>query len=165
MIFLIFVSLELAADFTLKDPAPPFPEPDQAPLTLILAGGTIYSGEARPGVAADVGILDDHIVMIGDLSGHSAELRLDVSGLAVTPGLAPGEKDIVGAVVPTDRGSFDIAAAIKACRENLDRNSVPDYLQVLDAIPKTASEKPQERFLVESFESSAHDVYATTDYQ
>ena len=86
MIFLIFVSLELAADFTLKDPAPPFPETDQAPLTLILAGGTIYSGDARQGVAADVGILDDHIVMIGNLSAHSAELRLDVSGLAVTPG-------------------------------------------------------------------------------
>ena len=86
MIFLIFLSLELVADFTLKDPAPPFPEPDQAPLTLILAGGTIYSGDARQGVAADVGILDDHIVMIGNLSAHSAELRLDVSGLAVTPG-------------------------------------------------------------------------------
>ena len=88
-----------------------------------------------------------------------------VYGLAVTPGLAPGEKEIVGAVVPADRSTFDVAAAIKACREKLDRNSVPDYLQVVDAIPKTASEKPQERFLVEAFESSRHDVYTTSDYQ
>ena len=80
-------------------------------------------------------------------------------------GLAPGEKNIVGAVVPTNRDSFDVAATIRACRENLDRNSVPDYLQVLDAIPKTASEKPQERFLVEAFESNACDVYATSDFQ
>jgi len=88
-----------------------------------------------------------------------------VYGLAVTPGLAPGEKEIIGAVVPSNRSTFDVAAAIKACRKSLDRNSVPDYLQVLDAIPKTASEKPQERFLVEAFESSGHDVYITSDYQ
>ena len=83
-----------------------------------------------------------------------------VYGLAVTPGLAPGEKDIVAAVVPTDRVAFDPAAVFQACREKLDKNSVPDYVQVLNEIPKTASEKPQERFLIEAFESERHGVYA-----
>jgi crotonobetaine/carnitine-CoA ligase len=50
----------------------------------------------------------------------------------------------------------------RACREKLDKNSVPDYLQVLDEIPKTASEKPQERFLIEAFKSHPEDVYSAT---
>ncbi|RLQ21048.1 ATP-dependent acyl-CoA ligase [Seongchinamella sediminis] len=83
-----------------------------------------------------------------------------VYGLAVTAGMAPGEKDIVGAVVPADRERFDVGAVFAACREKLDRNSVPDFIQVLDEIPKTASEKPQERFLVEAFENKRSDVYA-----
>jgi crotonobetaine/carnitine-CoA ligase len=82
-----------------------------------------------------------------------------VYGLEVSEGLAPGERNIVGAVVPADRDGFDVAAVFQACREKLDRNSVPDFIQVLDEIPKTASEKPQERFLVEAFESKPHDVH------
>ena len=42
-------------------------------------------------------------------------------------------------------------------------NFVPSYLQVLDEIPKTISEKPQERFLIELFEkdilTQAEEVY------
>jgi len=82
-----------------------------------------------------------------------------VYGLEVSKGLAPGERDIVGAVVPADRDGFDVAAVFQACREKLDRNSVPDFIQVMDEIPKTASEKPQERFLVEAFENKPHDVH------
>ena len=82
-----------------------------------------------------------------------------VYGLEVSEGLAPGEKEIIGAVVPVDRNNFDVAAVYQACREKLDRNSVPDYIQVLDEIPKTASEKPQERFLVEAFEAKPADVH------
>jgi crotonobetaine/carnitine-CoA ligase len=87
-----------------------------------------------------------------------------VYGLAVSEGMAPGEKEIIGAVVPADRDNFDVSAVFAACREKLDRNSVPDYIQVLDEIPKTASEKPQERFLVEAFETNPQDAYAATSY-
>ena len=82
-----------------------------------------------------------------------------VYGLAVSEGMAPGEKNIIGAVVPADRASFDVQAVFQACRKKLDRNSVPDFLQVLDEIPKTASEKPQERFLVEAFESNPDTIF------
>ena len=78
--------------------------------------------------------------------------------------MAPGEKEIIGAVVPADRGTFDVGAVFAACREKLDRNSVPDFIQVIDEIPKTASEKPQERFLVEAFEVNPGDVHAATNY-
>ena len=63
----------------------------------------------------------------------------------------------------TRRASFDPAAVFRVCREKLDRNSVPDFIQVLDEIPKTASEKPQERFLVEAFEANPADVYSAAD--
>jgi len=86
LIISILASLQLAADFSLTDPAPPFPESDQESLTVILEGGTVFNGDAEKGRVADVGIRDHHIMAIGDLSKHPAKIRLDVSGLAVTPG-------------------------------------------------------------------------------
>ena len=44
-------------------------------------------------------------------------------------------------------------------RTGLGANFVPSYLQVLDAIPKTASGKPQERFLFERFAPDAPGVF------
>ncbi|MFC1795806.1 amidohydrolase family protein [Pseudomonadota bacterium] len=82
----ILASLELAADFSLTDPAAALEEWDQETLTVILAGGTVYNGDEKKGRVADVGILDHHIMAIGNLSKHKAKIRLDVSGLAVTPG-------------------------------------------------------------------------------
>ena len=93
------------------------------------------------------------------LSENDAINDVYVYGLEVSEGLAPGERDIIGAVVPADRDNFDVEEVFRSCREKLDRNSVPDFIQVLDEIPKTASEKPQERFLVEAFEAKPHDVH------
>jgi N-acyl-D-amino-acid deacylase len=68
--------------------------PDTAPtndldgkvLSVILERGDVYSGEDAEAVVTDVGISGDRIVAIGDLSKRQADLRLDVSGLAVVPG-------------------------------------------------------------------------------
>ena len=73
---------------------------------------------------------------------------------------APGEKDVVGAVVPVDPDSFDPATVFAACAAGLEANFIPSYLQVVDEIPKTASEKPQERFLLERFAVDAPGVHA-----
>ena len=54
--------------------------------SLILTGGTVVDGTGRPGFRADVGILDDRIVALSDLSDAEAAERLDVGGLAVCPG-------------------------------------------------------------------------------
>jgi len=72
---------------------------------------------------------------------------------------APGEKDIVAAIVPTDEERFDADAVFAHCRLGLEPNSVPSHLQVVDEIPKTASEKPQERFLRDRFQASADAIY------
>ena len=71
---------------------------------------------------------------------------------------SPGEKDVVAAVV-VDRAKFDAASVFAFCREKLEPNFVPSYLQVLDEIPKTASEKPQERFLIEALRQDRAEVY------
>ena len=71
----------------------------------------------------------------------------------------PGEKDVVAAVVPVDRAEFRPAAVFAHCREMLEGNFVPGYIQVVDEIPKTASEKPQERFLLEAFAAEADNVF------
>ncbi|WP_068077687.1 hypothetical protein [Novosphingobium lentum] len=41
----------------------------------------------------------------------------------------------------------------------LEPNAVPTYVQVVPAIPKTASEKPQERFRVAMFQDRAVPIH------
>jgi crotonobetaine/carnitine-CoA ligase len=71
----------------------------------------------------------------------------------------PGEKDVVAAVVPRQAGSFDVQALYRICRARLEANFVPSHIQVLQQIPKTASEKPLERFLVEALASNPEAVH------
>jgi crotonobetaine/carnitine-CoA ligase len=72
---------------------------------------------------------------------------------------APGEKDVVAAIVPADAATFSPGEVFVACRRALESNFVPSYLQVVDEIPKTASEKPQERFLLAEFAVDAPGVH------
>lgn len=72
---------------------------------------------------------------------------------------APGEKDVVAAVAPKDRARFDPQEIFRACRLRLEAISVPSYVQVVAEIPKTASEKPQERFLVGMLETDRQAVH------
>ena len=71
---------------------------------------------------------------------------------------SPGEKDAVAALV-VDRARFDPSAVFAYCREKLEANFVPSYLQIVDEIPKTASEKPQDRFLIEALGVPGAEVY------
>jgi crotonobetaine/carnitine-CoA ligase len=72
---------------------------------------------------------------------------------------APGESDVVAAISPMPGRTIDPKSVFELCRKGLETNFVPSYLQVVDEIPKTASEKPQERFLRERFAPDAEGVY------
>jgi crotonobetaine/carnitine-CoA ligase len=72
---------------------------------------------------------------------------------------APGESDVVAAVVPMDARTFDPASVFAACVKGLEPNFVPSYLQVVEEIPKTASEKPQERYLMDRFAPDGPGIY------
>jgi len=81
-----------------------------------------------------------------------------VYGIPAASG-APGEKDIVAAIVAEPGATLDPESVFATCADGLEGNFVPSYLQVVDEIPKTASEKPQERFLIERFAPDAEGVY------
>lgn len=92
------------------------------------------------------------------IAEHPDVADVFVYGVPAASG-APGEKDVVAAVVPVNGASFNAVSIFAACREKLEANCVPSYLQVVDEIPKTASEKPQERLLAEWFHPCAANVY------
>ena len=73
----------------------------------------------------------------------------------------PGEKDVVAAVVPKDPdlAAFDVQGLFRLCRQKLEPGYVPGCIQVLHQIPKTASEKPQDRFLVDALVSNPGAVH------
>lgn len=83
-----------------------------------------------------------------------------VYGIPAANGV-PGEKDVVAAVVPKDPdlAAFDVQRLFRACRAGLEPNFVPSHVQLLHAIPKTASEKPQDRFLLEAFSTDPGAVH------
>jgi crotonobetaine/carnitine-CoA ligase len=77
---------------------------------------------------------------------------------------APGEKDVVAVVVLVEGSTFDPAAFFRACGRQLERNQLPSYVQVLKEIPKTASEKPIDRFLIDDLTNQRSPVYESDDY-
>lgn len=93
------------------------------------------------------------------IAEHAAVADVFVYGIDAASG-APGEKDVVAAIVLASGEEFSANAIYAACRRGLESNFVPSYLQVVNEIPKTASEKPQERFLLEQFSKDADNVYA-----
>ena len=83
-----------------------------------------------------------------------------VYGIPAANGVA-GERDVVAAVVPRDAdlARFDVQALFRRCRARLEPNVVPGFIQVLRQIPKTASEKPQDRFLIEALTNDTAAVH------
>ena len=59
----------------------PFPTYD-----LVLRHGAVYDGTGSEGVVADIAILGDSIVSLGDLRRSRGREEIDATGLAVAPG-------------------------------------------------------------------------------
>jgi crotonobetaine/carnitine-CoA ligase len=72
---------------------------------------------------------------------------------------APGESDLVAAVVLADKTKPDIQKIRMELEKVLEKNSIPQYLQVVDEIPKSASEKNLDRILKDEFHKDALNVY------
>ncbi len=53
---------------------------------LIIRGGMVFDGTGRDGSIADVGIIGDRVIAVGDLSNETAAVEKDARGLYVTPG-------------------------------------------------------------------------------
>jgi crotonobetaine/carnitine-CoA ligase len=92
------------------------------------------------------------------IAEHPQVADVFVYGVPAASG-APGEKDVIAAIVPANGPDIDVRSVFAACRTRLEANFVPTYLQVVGEIPKTASEKPQERLLLAEFDPAAVNVY------
>lgn len=98
------------------------------------------------------------------IAEHPDVTDVCVYGVPASSG-APGESDIVAALVPAAGRSIDPASIFRTFKEKLDGNSVPSYIQVVDAIPKSASEKNLDRLLKEEFGTDADNVFKAVDFK
>ena len=89
---------------------------------------------------------------------HPDVSEVCVYGIPAASG-APGESDLVAAVVLFEGKKIDPDSIFKAAVEGLERNSVPSYIQVVDEIPKSPSEKHLDRLLREAFRPEADNVF------
>lgn len=89
--------------------------------------------------------------------------EVSVYGITAASG-APGESDLVAAISPLEGKTIDPAAIYKRCKKELTANFIPTYLQVLDELPKTISEKPLDRVLREKFSRKGEGIYKVDDY-
>ncbi|HEY4173086.1 MAG TPA: amidohydrolase family protein, partial [Rhodopila sp.] len=53
---------------------------------LIIRNATVFDGLGNPRVTADVGVIGDRIVAVGDLGAATADRDVDADGLALAPG-------------------------------------------------------------------------------
>jgi crotonobetaine/carnitine-CoA ligase len=94
----------------------------------------------------------------GVIAEHPDITDICVYGIKAASG-APGESDLVAAIVPTEGRPPDIKGIFDLCIADLERNSVPSYIQVVSEIPKTASEKNLDRVLRDEFDPDGSNVY------
>jgi N-acyl-D-aspartate/D-glutamate deacylase len=74
---------------------------------VVIHGGRVLDGSGNPYVYADVGIVGDEIVAIGDLSGARATRSVDASGHYVTPGFIGLHEHIEGSLGPGVLNGFN----------------------------------------------------------
>ena len=92
------------------------------------------------------------------IAEHPDVADVAIFGVAARSG-APGEMDVVAAVVPMTDESINPGSVFAWCKQKLEANMVPTYLQVLVELPKTASEKVQPRFLLEMFHNRSTPIF------
>ena len=95
------------------------------------------------------------------IAEHTEVGDVFVYGVPAASG-APGESDMVAAVVAAPGSSLAPDSVFEHCRSELEANFVPTYLQLVDEIPKTASEKPLESVLSAAFSPVADNVHTQT---
>lgn len=107
-------------------------------------------------------ILPEYVEAV--IAEHPNVIDVCVYGIPAVSG-APGESDLVAAIVPVKGSEPDIRGIFQACLKALERNSTPSYIQVVPEIPKTASQKNLDRILREEFGPDRHNVYRFENYQ
>ena len=107
-------------------------------------------------------IMPEHVEAV--IAQHPDVTDICVYGIPAASN-APGESDIVAALELVNGGPVSAQSIFDLCRQNLEGTAVPSYLQVVEQIPKTPSEKNLSRLLKDAFQKDAPNVYRLSDYK
>ena len=105
--------------------------------------------------------MPEHVEAV--IAEHPDVTDICVYGIPAASG-APGESDIVAAIQAINGNPIDPQSVFDLCRRNLEGNSVPTFLQFVEQIPKTPSEKNLSRILQDEFNHSASNVFCLAAY-
>jgi dihydroorotase/N-acyl-D-amino-acid deacylase len=75
-----------------------------ADFDIVIRNGTIVDGSGDEAYKKDIGIINDQIIKIGDLSNHSSRITIDATNLIVSPGFIDTHTHAI-------RGIFDVPTA------------------------------------------------------
>lgn len=95
---------------------------------------------------------------------HPDVSEVCVYGVMAASG-APGESDLVAAIQALEGRTADPKSIYDKCKKDLEANYIPSYLQILEELPKTLTEKPLARRLKEMFERGEGTIYKFEDYK
>ncbi|MEN8376206.1 MAG: D-aminoacylase [Gemmatimonadota bacterium] len=79
---------------------------------LVISGGTVYDGSGEAPRLADVGVVGDSVVAIGDLSGADGTEVIDATGMAVAPGFINVLSWATESLIEDPRGLADIRQGV-----------------------------------------------------
>ncbi|TSH97409.1 ATP-dependent acyl-CoA ligase [Verticiella sediminum] len=121
------------------------------------AEGWLYFLHRKGGEIRRNGDFISRAVIEKELGAHPNVKDVFVYGIPSANGVA-GEKDVVAAIALFDESLLDGQEIQAYCAARMEKNHIPAYLQIVPAIPKTASEKPLERILSQAFSKSSPNV-------
>ena len=75
---------------------------------VVIAGGSVVDGTEAPAYPADVGVTDDTISAIGDLSRSETRRVIDASGLVVAPGFVDTHTHSEGALLVDPQHAYGL---------------------------------------------------------
>jgi len=96
------------------------------------------------------------------LCEHETIAEVSVYGVPSKAG-APGESDVVVALAAVQDKTIDLKEIIDWCKNRLPKSHIPDYLQMVDEIPKTISQRPLTRLLKVDFREKKGKIYDVDD--
>lgn len=79
---------------------------------VVIRHGTVYDGSGKPGIVADVAIMGDSVVGVGDYSKAKGKSEVDARGLAVAPGFINMLSWATTSLIQDGRGMGDIMQGV-----------------------------------------------------
>jgi carnitine-CoA ligase len=92
------------------------------------------------------------------LCEHDSVAEVCVYGVP-SKGGAPGESDVVVALAGNQNKGIEVKEILEWCKTRLPKSHLPDYLQIVEELPKTISQRPLTRLLREDFQKITGRIY------